>query len=71
MVFCQSGENCLELVIMNRMGQIIGLVLVCRVEMGLNHQHLKVVSQHSALVCSNAKLLRKEDEKRKSQFKWR
>jgi len=36
MVSCQSGEKSLELVIMNRMGQIIGLVVVCRVEMELN-----------------------------------
>lgn len=36
MVSFQSGENNMELVNMIRMGQIIGLLLVCRVEMELN-----------------------------------
>lgn len=51
----QSGENSLELVNNIRMGQIIGLLLLCRVEMELNFLGIP-------LGFSNTKLLRQEGE---------
>lgn len=62
MVSCQSGENSLELVIINRTEQIIGLVLVCKVEMELNFFSTLRLYCHVGL--SNTKLLREKGEKK-------
>lgn len=71
MVFYQWGENSLELVIMNRMGQIIGLVLICRVEMESNILtilRLYCITVYWPVTCSNSKLQREENEEQTTSW---